>query len=83
MRFATVRNARDAKQLWTYLPLNYVIVGGDIGTEGKPVYVIAGVDDKGWTLDGYVIPRLASGLIWVEEVDPALVSQLRRELELA
>jgi hypothetical protein len=81
MRFATVRNARDAKQLWAYLPGNYNIVGGDIGEPGKPVYVIAGVDSAGWTLDEYVIPRLASGLIWAEEVAPDLVADIRRELE--
>jgi hypothetical protein len=31
--------------------------------------VVSGADMAGWTLDGYVIPRLASGLIWAEEVD--------------
>ena len=81
MRFATVRNARDAKQLWAYLPDNYVIVGGDIGSPGQPTYVIAGVDNAGWTLDDYVIPRLASGLIWVEEVPQQLVSDVRRAVE--
>lgn len=84
MRFATVSNARDAKQVWAYLPANYVIVGGDIGTiPGKPVYVIAGVDDAGWTLDDYVIPRFASGLIWVQEVPQQLVADIRRDLERA
>ena len=81
MRFATVRNARDAKQLWAYLPSNYVIVGSDIGQPNAPVYVIAGVDDAGWTLDDYIIPRLASGLIWAEEVAPELVADIRRDLE--
>ena len=68
-RFALVRNARDAKQLWAYLPDNYRIVGGDIGVLGKPLYVIAGEDRAGWTMDDYVIPRLASGLIWATELD--------------
>jgi hypothetical protein len=68
-RFAVVRNARDAKQLWAYLPANYRIVGGDVGEPGVPVYVIAGEDSHGWTLDSYVIPRLASGLIWAVEID--------------
>lgn len=81
MRFATVRNARDAKQLWAYLPTNYNIVGGDIGEPGKPVYVIGGRDVAGWTLDGYVIPRLASGLIQAEEVAPALVAEIQRQVE--
>lgn len=30
--------------------------------------VISGHDDHGWMLDGYVIPRLASGLIFAYEV---------------
>ena len=37
--------------------------------------VIAGRDVAGWTLDAYVIPRLASGLYFAAEVDlshPAL-----------
>jgi hypothetical protein len=31
---------------------------------------LSGNDDSGWTLSGYVIPRLASGLIGCEEVQP-------------
>lgn len=46
-----------------YLPHNYQV------TEVTPEWVyIEGRDDHGWTLDDYVIPRLASGLIWAEEV---------------
>jgi hypothetical protein len=30
--------------------------------------LIEGEDNAGWTLDGYVIPRLASGLIFAKEV---------------
>ena len=32
------------------------------------VVVIEGEDVAGWTLDDYVIPRLASGLIFATEV---------------
>jgi hypothetical protein len=39
-----------------YLPMNY-----SVGC------VIAGYDHAGWTLDDYVLPRLASGLIMGEE----------------
>lgn len=44
-----------------YLPSNYSAerISGDI--------VITGEDNHGWTLEGYVIPRLASGLIVVKE----------------
>ena len=46
-----------------FLPSNYVAVAaGDEGT------LVVGYDDHGWTLDGYVIPRLASGLIPSVEV---------------
>jgi hypothetical protein len=67
-RFAVVQNARDAKQLRSYLPENYAILGPDFGDPGRPVYLISGRDSAGWTLDDYVIPRLASGLIWATEI---------------
>jgi hypothetical protein len=31
-------------------------------------FLIAGRDVAGWTLDDYVIPRLASGMYYAEEV---------------
>lgn len=46
-----------------YLPRNYQVTGED----DEFVY-FQGHDNAGWTLDEYVIPRLASGLIWAEEV---------------
>lgn len=63
-----------------YLPENYKIISVAIGTEeetekfsgtiGKPCHaIIGGSDFHGWTLDGYVIPRLASGLIAAKEID--------------
>lgn len=75
-RIAVVTNARDAEQLWAYLPGNYDIIGGDIGEPGRPVYLIAGVDNAGWTLDGYVIPRLASGTIFATEITNDLEGRL-------
>jgi len=63
MRLAIVKNAESAKKLYRYMPANYVILGGIDGE-----YLIGGYDEAGWTLDGYVIPRLASGLIWATEV---------------
>ena len=55
-----------------YLPSNYEIVGlifPDIADQVLPdIVVIQGTDVAGWTLDDYVIPRLASGLIRAEEV---------------
>jgi hypothetical protein len=51
-----------------YLPSNYSVIGFD----AEYVYV-TGHDDAGWTLDDYVIPRLASGLYPCQEIlpDPA------------
>ena len=62
-----------------YLPANYKIVEvvtGTLketeeysGTAGKPCKVIiSGIDNHGWTLDGYVIPRLGSGMIAAKEI---------------
>lgn len=48
-----------------YLPSNYTVLGRTLDNEST---VIVGVDDHGWTLDAYVIPRLGSALIHCEEV---------------
>jgi hypothetical protein len=49
-----------------YLPTNY---SARLETHANPAYiVIEGEDDHGWTLDGYVIPRLGSGLIVATEI---------------
>ena len=68
MRYALV--ASDAPAITAYLPSNYRILGTVDGHT-----VIAGRDQAGWTLEGYVIPRLASGLYFATEIDlshPAL-----------
>ena len=52
----------DKEGIENYLPRNYKVFMGDDGL------FIEGYDDHGWTLDGYIIPRLASGLICAEEV---------------
>ena len=50
------------KTIQDYLPSNYkAVVCGD-------TVLIYGRDDHGWTMDGYVIPRLASGLIIATEI---------------
>ena len=51
-----------------YMPSNYTAMQSSDGE-----IIIEGYDDAGWTLDGYVIPRWASGLICCGEVDPANV----------
>ncbi len=55
---ATLTDVRD------YLPQNYS------AWEYREVVWINGRDNHGWTLDGYVLPRLGSALIAAEEVMP-------------
>lgn len=61
LRRATVNGNPDT--IAAYLPANYRIesANGDCVT-------IAGYDSAGWTLDDYVIPRLASGLLFAKEI---------------
>ena len=50
-----------------YLPDNYrADLVDNVVDAGILIY---GEDKAGWTLDGYVIPRLASGLIYPQEVE--------------
>lgn len=49
-----------------YLPSNYAARPAVIN--GDQHILIEGADMMGWTLDDYVIPRLISGLIFVEEL---------------
>lgn len=59
----------DAKDVAQYLPGNYSVIGRtiELGNIDIPLthmgILIAGVDNHGWTLEDYVIPRLGSGLI--------------------
>lgn len=62
-RTAVVKtNSPDA--VAAYLPSNYRVVRV---TDDSRV-VIQGEDNMGWTLHDYVIPRLASGLYFAQEV---------------
>jgi len=62
-RHAVIENGHDKLLvIRAYLPSNY---GAD--SDGKDVY-LHGIDVAGWTLDGYVLPRLASGLYFGYEV---------------
>lgn len=64
MRLAIAKTGKS-KQVADYLPANYKVIGRTLDNNGT---IIVGVDDHGWTLADYVIPRLASGLIACEEV---------------
>lgn len=62
MRYAIVQGS-PAATVAAYLPSNYEVVGAYWSpTDQINVVFIAGHDHAGWTLDDYVIPRLASGL---------------------
>lgn len=65
MRTAIITGGADSlAQVQRYMPDNYA--ARRIEDTGE--IEIIGHDVAGWTLDDYVIPRLASGLIWAREV---------------
>lgn len=74
-RFAVVLDdATSLEHVQNYLPVGYSakiesLPGNQAGkTSNAMRIVIRGYDFCGWTLHGYVIPRLASGLIVATEV---------------
>lgn len=73
-RYAIVWAADSRRQVEQYLPDNYSVIHEEEGWQQidgrvRKVQIIGGEDVAGWTLDAYVIPRLASGLIQCEEID--------------
>ena len=54
-------------QVRAYLPSGYDAIE-IVSPEAYDTILIVGYDAAGWTLDGYVLPRLASGLIFATEV---------------
>ena len=73
LRTAIVTGGADSlKQVQAYLPWSFeateVFAPVPLEDGVEKVIVIVGYDQQGWTLDGYVIPRLASGLIFATEV---------------
>jgi hypothetical protein len=79
-RYALVAGNRE--MIANYLPDNYrvrEVVDDIFDSPAHPVagVVVEGEDHAGWTLDGYVLPRLASGLYAGREIfrgdDGALV----------
>lgn len=70
-RFAVISGARTVKEALAYLPAHYGLMESyevDHGDRRKLVVIIGGLDKAGWTLDGYIIPRLASGLMGCSEI---------------
>ena len=60
IRFAVAEG--DLNRIQSYLPLNYSAMNY------LDKVLIYGEDKQGWTLDGYVIPRLGSGLYPAKEM---------------
>jgi len=63
-RRAVITHKADLDTVRAYLPHNYTAERNAFDS-----IVIQGTDDAGWTLDGYVIPRLASGWITATEIE--------------
>lgn len=65
----------STKAVARYLPSGYSVMwagpASDLGlhTDYRHAAIVAGVDVAGWTLDGYVLPRLASGLHYGRELE--------------
>ena len=62
-RRTAVITTDDADRVAAFLPSNYSVV-----SQADGIVTIAGTDNAGWTLDDYVLPRLASGLLFGIEV---------------
>jgi hypothetical protein len=77
MRFAVVRSNSSDKidSIKALLPANYQVMR--ISPDGEGV-LIGGVDDHGWSMEEYVIPRLGSGMIAAREVFPGFFSKSPR-----
>lgn len=77
MRFArfVIHAEDDVERIEALLPGNYAVTTNSDGA----VAIVFGHDRAGWTLDGYVLPRLASGLLFGEEIYPPSCFTLRPE----
>ena len=58
----------DEQRIAAYLPTNYRVVQ-TVTHDGRRHVLVEGRDQAGWTLNGYVIPRLGSGLLFAQEID--------------
>jgi hypothetical protein len=70
-RYAIVEG-KSVREVAAYLPSSYT---AREWTARPLTVLIEGTDRAGWTLDDYVIPRLASGLIVAREVPAGLVER--------
>lgn len=73
--------AARSEELRQYLPANYTLRGLSFAsTEAPTEFLISGHDVGGWTAE-YIIDRLASGLIFANEVTPEQANRLLPNLE--
>ncbi len=70
-RYAIVTSKHTLDQVQNYLPRNYT---AEVANSNR--VIIAGEDDHGWTMDKYVLPRLASGLIVAREIESSQITHL-------
>ena len=71
-RYALVTLTWERDKPEAYMPANYVVLHTCEHPERPERWraaVIGGRDNAGWTLDGYVLPRLASGGMYGREID--------------
>lgn len=73
-RYALITTTWDRDNPAAYLPDNYRVLHRERHSEASSnrqwmAVVIGGEDRAGWTLDGYVLPRLASGGMHGVEID--------------
>ena len=55
----------------SYLPTNY-----RASVLANDTILVSGIDNAGWTLTGYVLPRLASGWIVAKEISEPEASEV-------
>lgn len=82
-RYAIVKGRNVTRRvIEAYMPGNYAVMGV-VDDDGDACAVVSGEDVAGWTLDDYVIPRLASGLWFGDEVDgdDPLIVKLQRDID--
>ena len=82
-RYAVVKGSGISEDaVAACLPFNYRVAASGVGEDGRDAVVIRGEDDCGWTLDDYVLPRLASGLYFGAEASAREAGLLLYGLEL-
>lgn len=70
-RYAFISLTWERDNPAAYMPGNYHVIyrGPDLEDDRREVAVLMGEDSHGWTLDDYVLPRLASGGMPGREID--------------